>query len=45
MLAASKAELSREIPTRLSLVVFAEMLTLLPFPVFLRDYTLVTLNP
>jgi hypothetical protein len=45
MLAAEKAELSREIPSRLFLVVSPEMLALLPFPVVLRDYTLVTLGP
>ena len=45
MLAAEKAELSREIPSRLFPVVSAEMLALLPFPVALRDYTLVTLGP
>jgi hypothetical protein len=45
MLAAEKAETSREIPSLLFLVVFAEMLVLLPFPVILRDYTLVTLDP
>ena len=44
MLAAEKAELSREIPSSLFLVVFAEMLALQPFPVVLRDYTLVTLG-
>jgi hypothetical protein len=45
MLAAEKAETSREIPSRLILVVSAEMLVLLPFPVVLQDYTLVTLDP
>jgi hypothetical protein len=35
MLAAEKAETSREIPSRLFLVVFAEMLVLLSFPVVL----------
>jgi hypothetical protein len=45
MLSAEKAELSRVIPSRLFLVVSAEMLTLLPFPVILREYTLVTLGP
>jgi hypothetical protein len=45
MLAAQKAELSREIPSRLFLVVSAEMLALLPFPGVLLDYTLVTLDP
>jgi hypothetical protein len=45
MLAAEKAELSREIPSRLLLVVSHEMLALLPFPVVLRDYTLVTPGP
>ena len=45
MLAAEMAETSREIPSRLFLVVSAEMLALLPFPVVLRDYTLVTLDP
>ena len=45
MLAAEMAETSREIPSRLFLVVSAETLTLLPFPVVLRDYTLVTLDP
>jgi hypothetical protein len=45
MLAAEKAELSREIPSRLFLVVSHEMLALLPFPVVLRDYTSVTLGP
>jgi hypothetical protein len=45
MLAAEKAELSREIPSRLFLVVSHEMLALLPFPGGLRDYTLVTLAP
>jgi hypothetical protein len=43
ILAAEKAETSRDIPSRLFLVVSAEMLALLPFPVSLRDYTLVTL--
>jgi hypothetical protein len=45
MLAAEKAETSRGIPSRLFLVVSAEMLALLPFPMGLRDYTLVTLDP
>jgi hypothetical protein len=45
MLAAKKAETSRDIPSRLFLVVSAEMLAFLPFPVALRDYTLVTLGP
>jgi hypothetical protein len=45
MLAAEKAETSREIPSRLFLVDFAEMLVLLPFPVGLRDDTPVTLDP
>jgi hypothetical protein len=45
MLTAEKAETSRDIPSRLFLVVSAEMLALLPFPVALRDYTLVTLDP
>ena len=39
------AEKAREIPSRLSLVVFAEMLALLLFPVVLQDYTLVPLGP
>jgi hypothetical protein len=45
MLAAEKAETSRDISSRLFLVVSAEMWALLPFPVSLRDYTLVTLDP
>jgi hypothetical protein len=45
MLSAEKAETSRDIPSRLFLVVFAKMLALLPFPVVLRDNTLVTLGP
>jgi len=45
MLAAEKAELSREIPSHLFLVVSAELLALLPSPVVLRDYTLVTPGP
>jgi hypothetical protein len=45
MFAAEKAETSRNIPSRLFLVISAEMLALLPFPVGLRDYTLVTLSP
>jgi hypothetical protein len=45
MLAVEKAETSRDIPSRLFLVVSAEMLALLPFPVVLRDFTLVTLEP
>jgi hypothetical protein len=45
MLAAEKAETSRDILSRLFLVVSAEMLALLPLPVVLRDYTLVTLDP
>jgi hypothetical protein len=45
MLAAEKAETNRDIPSRLFLVDSAEMLALLPFPVGLRDYTLVTLDP
>jgi hypothetical protein len=35
MLAAEKAETSRGIPSRLFLVVFAEMVVFLPFPVAL----------
>jgi hypothetical protein len=34
-----------KIPPGLFLVVSAEMLVLLPFPVVLQDYTLVTLDP
>jgi hypothetical protein len=45
MLSAKKAETSREIPSRLFLVVSHEMLALLPFPVVLPDYTLITLDP
>jgi hypothetical protein len=45
MLAAEKAELSRDFPSRLFLVISAEMLALRTFPVVLRDYTLVTLAP
>jgi hypothetical protein len=45
MLAAEKAELSREIPSRLFLVVSHEMRALLPFPVVLRNYTLITSGP
>jgi hypothetical protein len=45
MLAAEKAERSRDIPSRLFPVVSAEMLASLPSPVVLRDYTLVTLCP
>ena len=45
MLTAEKAETSRDIPSRLFLVVSAEMLAHLPFPVVLRDYTLFTLDP
>jgi hypothetical protein len=45
MLAAETAETSRDIPSRLFLVVSAEMLALLPFPVVLREYTLVTHDP
>jgi hypothetical protein len=45
MLAADKAETSRDIPPRLFLVVFAKILILLPFPVVLRDYELATLDP
>jgi hypothetical protein len=45
MLAAEKAELSRDIPSRLFPVVSHEMLALLPIPVVLQDYTLVTLGP
>jgi hypothetical protein len=45
MLAAEKAELSREIPSHLILIVSAELLALLPSPVVLRDYTLVTPGP
>jgi hypothetical protein len=45
MLAAEKAELSRDIPSRLFPVVSAEMLAILPFQVGLRDYTLVTPDP
>jgi hypothetical protein len=40
MLAAEKAKLSREIPSRLFLVVSAEMLALLPFPVVLQGVIL-----
>jgi hypothetical protein len=36
-LAAEKAETTRDIPSRLFLVVSAEMLTLLPFPVLLQN--------
>jgi hypothetical protein len=45
MLAAAKAEMTREILSRLSLVVFVEMLALLSFSVILRDDTLVNLGP
>jgi hypothetical protein len=45
MLAAEKAETSREILSRLFLVVSHETLALLPLPVVLRDYTLVTPGP
>ena len=45
MFATGKAETSRVIPSPLFLVVFTDLLALLPFPVVLRDYTLVTLDP
>jgi hypothetical protein len=45
MLSAKKAETSRDIPSRLFLIVSHEMLVLLPSPVVLRDYTLVILGP
>jgi len=45
MLAAKKAETSRDIPARFLPGRSYEMLALLPFPVVLRDYTLVTLGP
>ena len=45
MLAAEKAETSREIPSRLFLVVFPDLLALLLFPVVLLDDTLVMLGP
>jgi hypothetical protein len=45
MVTDEKAEMTREIPSRLFLVVFAEMLALLLLPVVLQDYTLVPLGP
>jgi hypothetical protein len=40
-----RLKLVKEYPPGLFLVVFDEMLTLLPFPVVLRDYTLVATGP
>jgi hypothetical protein len=45
MLAAEKAETSGDVPSRLFVVASAGLVALLAFPVGLRDYTLVTIDP